>query len=104
MSKITHASLVKPIMDDGFIHLGNGDVIRPEVFAKALAENRLVEKGTVVIDHQKHEVRWIHHMTEALAKAVEELSGSTKGLSMGVTVEQSFLDPQLLNTGDAEKA
>jgi hypothetical protein len=103
-SKIQHARLSKPIMADGYIHQGNGNVIKPEVFAKALAENRLVEPGSVVIDHAKSEVYWIHHMTEALAAAVAEMGDPMQGVSMSATVEESFLGPQVLNTDEPKKA
>ncbi len=104
MSKIQHARMSKPIMADGFIHQGNGNRIKPEVFAKALAENRLVEPGSVVIDDQKSEVYWIHHMTEALAAAIQEAGDQMQGVSMSATVEESFLGPQVMNMEEPKKA
>lgn len=103
MSNIAHANMSKPIGADGFIHVGDGSVIKPEVFAKALSENRLVEPGTVVVDHQKSEVRWVHHMAEAMAKAVAEMGPPMDGVSVGA-LEESFLNPQVLNNAKPKKA
>jgi hypothetical protein len=90
MGKLTHAHVTMPIAADGYIHLGNGDVITPDALVEALNKSKNVEPGTVI--EFKHEVQWIHHLDEAMAKVIAEEAGTGRA-SIGV-IEESFLPPQ----------
>lgn len=91
MGKMTHFHIRMPIQPDGYIHLGNGDVIAPGVLAEGLAKSKGVERGTLKIDHQKDEVRWAQHLTTELAEAMDELHKN--GMSASSIAEKYFIPP-----------
>lgn len=92
MGRLTHFHARMPIAADGFIHLGNGDVIKPEVLAEGLAKAKGVELRTVRIDHEKDEVRWAQHLTEELARAFDGM-----GLDRQAITEKYFVPKQAVD-------
>lgn len=91
MGWLAHVQMALGIADDGYVHLGNGNVIMPEDLAKGLAESRWVELESITVDGQR--VAWTQHLDEGLAMVISEISRE----ATGKTVFEQFLGPKVLN-------
>lgn len=98
MGQLTHVHMSIPVEADGYIDLGNGDVVKAEVFAEALRKSKTVEPCAVSEGHQ--EIQWIQHVDEAMALAIngspEAQAEAMKGMLAGLclqAVDRKRVDP-----------